>query len=590
MLLSSTPSSLLFLLLLSTLSLSLASPSSSRAAVISSSSGGQPLTVDPSADGGELVLLPEGAEQEGGLGIEYGQSAGWVGWLSGWGWGEGELTVLHPNSSDSEVTFPSRAASFTPRISSFDLLNDSHSSSPNPDDPPPPSNPFLGLLLPIHHFPDPNHLSKNISGCPPIKPRPSSSHAPQVEEESFWFGELVAGGNNETGGDHHVSRNSSTLPLIALVVRGDCHFSEKVRWAQKMGAKAVVVGDSAEKGETDEVGRTRHTLINMAGLGDDTSDLRIPAVFVSRSTFLYLRDELLLSTLPSPGGLEVRLYEDLGWEWPLLDLLLLLLLLPSLLTLATLTLHHFRLVHKRHLDRAPPSIVDALQTRIWTTEGWEKEESSSDEEQEVYRHLESGAAGETSPLLPTNRGRTKDASSSEAHVSTSSLEEEEAGVASGSRPRTSPLAGGVGGADLEGGGSSRGGREASLDASGSSSNVRKTKKKKAQRPREYYSIEECSICLEDFQQGEVVRILPCGHVFHKDEIDGWLKGWKKLCPTCKADITIPPPHRPHPIKPRRAINTAPPRPPTATSTERTPLLAPTPIVPASVAATLEEDA
>jgi len=76
---------------------------------------------------------------------------------------------------------------------------------------------------------------------------------------------------------------------------------------------------------------------------DDTSDLFIPAIFVSRSTFLFLRDELVLSTLPAPGGLEIRLYEDLGWEWPLLDLLLLLLLLPSLLTLATLTLHHFRL-------------------------------------------------------------------------------------------------------------------------------------------------------------------------------------------------------------------------------------------------------
>jgi hypothetical protein len=83
-----------------------------------------------------------------------------------------------------------------------------------------------------------------------------------------------------------------------------------------------------------------HALLSV----EDTSDLLIPAVFVSRSSYLVIQDELTLSSLPSPGGIEIRLYEDLGWEWPLLDLLLLLLLLPSLLTLATLTVHHFRLV------------------------------------------------------------------------------------------------------------------------------------------------------------------------------------------------------------------------------------------------------
>ncbi len=39
---------------------------------------------------------------------------------------------------------------------------------------------------------------------------------------------------------------------------------------------------------------------------------------------------------------------------------------------------------------------------------------------------------------------------------------------------------------------------------------------------------ECAICLSAFERGDVVRILPCGHVFHKDEVDAWLLSWKKV--------------------------------------------------------------
>lgn len=35
--------------------------------------------------------------------------------------------------------------------------------------------------------------------------------------------------------------------------------------------------------------------------------------------------------------------------------------------------------------------------------------------------------------------------------------------------------------------------------------------------------------------GDLVRVLPCGHVFHLPEIDSWLLRVKKLCPICKRD-------------------------------------------------------
>ncbi|KAF3442101.1 hypothetical protein FNV43_RR16017 [Rhamnella rubrinervis] len=44
---------------------------------------------------------------------------------------------------------------------------------------------------------------------------------------------------------------------------------------------------------------------------------------------------------------------------------------------------------------------------------------------------------------------------------------------------------------------------------------------------------ECSICLEDFVEGESCQVLPvCNHIFHANCIDHWLK--KKLtCPVCR---------------------------------------------------------
>lgn len=30
---------------------------------------------------------------------------------------------------------------------------------------------------------------------------------------------------------------------------------------------------------------------------------------------------------------------------------------------------------------------------------------------------------------------------------------------------------------------------------------------------------ECAICLTDFERGDRVRVLPCKHIFHLDEID-----------------------------------------------------------------------
>jgi len=46
--------------------------------------------------------------------------------------------------------------------------------------------------------------------------------------------------------------------------------------------------------------------------------------------------------------------------------------------------------------------------------------------------------------------------------------------------------------------------------------------------KKFFHGDECSICLNRFERGDHVRILPCGHLFHKIEVDSWLLEWKKL--------------------------------------------------------------
>ncbi|KAK9688927.1 hypothetical protein RND81_09G022600 [Saponaria officinalis] len=50
------------------------------------------------------------------------------------------------------------------------------------------------------------------------------------------------------------------------------------------------------------------------------------------------------------------------------------------------------------------------------------------------------------------------------------------------------------------------------------------------------SCNECAICLDDFEEGEVCRVLVnCSHMFHSKCVDDWLTNNQK-CPNCRSDI------------------------------------------------------
>jgi hypothetical protein len=47
--------------------------------------------------------------------------------------------------------------------------------------------------------------------------------------------------------------------------------------------------------------------------------------------------------------------------------------------------------------------------------------------------------------------------------------------------------------------------------------------------------ESCAVCLNDLEDDDLVRRLPCGHGFHKACVDKWLRQ-NKTCPLCVQDV------------------------------------------------------
>lgn len=149
-------------------------------------------------------------------------------------------------------------------------------------------------------------------------------------------------------------------------------------------------------------------------------------------------------------------------------------LLPSTLTLLTLIIHRLRAAQAARQERAPEDVVNSLPWRVWTGTGWEKHE--------------------------------------------------------GCTPRSARLGSKtVSDHDLE-----NGDPDSELEHYGtqpcfpSTSHHRREADEQSIAPPWFEAQTECAICLCEFVKGDRVRILPCKHFFHLDEIDEWLIHRKKL--------------------------------------------------------------
>ena len=146
------------------------------------------------------------------------------------------------------------------------------------------------------------------------------------------------------------------------------------------------------------------------------------------------------------------------------------LLLPSFLTLVTLLVHRVRASRAAQRDRAPEDIVKNLPWRVWNGTRWEK------------------AGGPPHKNTLSKVGDVADPSPNN-NLTTNDIDEGDDGL------------------DTVEQGSSR-----------------------VHLPW-YTTQAECAICLEEFVVGDKVRVLPCEHVFHMNEIDDWLINRKKLVST-----------------------------------------------------------
>lgn len=401
-------------------------------------------------------------------------------------------------------------------------------------------------------------------------------------------------------------------PWIALIQRGKCPFSEKVRFAQHHGAEAVVFGDQSE-GEGGIAGG--HGLLTPWS-PENTDDIKIPSTFVSRASYLSLirtwKDEQDIvkqmrgdspppmqdgstQTSISPRdaateyvGLEVVLSKDEMLASPFLDLLFVLLFLPSLLTLVTVFVQRIRLARAAQAERAPKDAVARLPVFRWGDHVVPPPVSSSSGATSAAGASSSSAGAVAAPEKPTGRSAPSD-------------EEREIGVEAGRAPRLVSPRRRVSSSNedvsepdeattLLPHSSSSAPLTRSSSASSSSAlapslaqrafarlpfvvqrflpsfirppvpatpaSARSSRLNNAVPTRRFPSIVECPFCLCDFENGDTVMELPCGHLFHDEEVRGWLEGQKGVCPVCRTSVLNPAPIPSSPPAPAAAVPAA----------------------------------
>jgi hypothetical protein len=242
---------------------------------------------------------------------------------------------------------------------------------------------------------------------------------------------------------------------------------------------------------------------------------------------------------------------------------LIVLTLPSLLTLCTLLVHRARAARAARLERAPEDIVRNLPSRVWNGTFWEKDRGSGygtiDSRPPVLAPKAVEGADERTPLLAVvqrTRSEPIHASGSVPRIPEAMGITTEGSMLADMRPSASSSVAttsmavlhkeshhqaylnGIGYEEEEEEEGEDGTPEMDPPSLPSPLPPRKSPPHLTQlqrppsddgdRPAWFASQLECAICLSQFDVGDRVRVFPCGHIFHLQEVDEWLIRQRKV--------------------------------------------------------------
>ena len=212
------------------------------------------------------------------------------GWLWGWAWGaDSSVSVV---DRTPPLTFISRPAAFGSEL----------------------TDPLLGYVIPLNSFTAP---------CPDVEDANefALNYTSQVPTSNVGCPALCISGPNVP---------EASESWVALVQRGKCQFADKAREAQRLGARAVVVG-----GDDPEISGNPDALVNMYSPGassclrnraflpeiiraGDASDVRIAATFIKYSDYMELSSLIATSNTSHSGlkTLSLLLNSEYSvWQW-----------------------------------------------------------------------------------------------------------------------------------------------------------------------------------------------------------------------------------------------------------------------------------
>ncbi|KAG7402044.1 hypothetical protein PHYBOEH_007258 [Phytophthora boehmeriae] len=310
-------------------------------------------------------------------------------------------------------------------------------------------------------------------------------------------------------------RGQNLTGKVALVLRGDCNFVQKVWHAQRAHAAAVVVMDNELRIEPP------YHIIMMKD--DMASSVRIPSVFIS-----YVSGEWLLDALRRAAPWDpVRVTIDANGERESM---------PQTSTSNRLLKRVVAYVFLISIVCAFSSGLSLLSSAIFQWVGRTRRTHAAKQlpiakyernmQRTLLEHLlvdqfvlDRIPLAEIESVSDVNEHDHAQESSTTDVTTSPKMEKPNKADASVEHSEEHPI---------EKNDTNAGYNE------GQSSHKTITDETTRRSPRELEA-ETCPICLDDFEDGADVKVLPCQHFFHVDCINPWLEGRSGCCPLCKQD-------------------------------------------------------